>query len=133
MTRTTKKKTGSALAATTDTKERALLCARTLDEMRVKDIAIIEVGGVLQVADYFIIGTGGSPRQLKSTADDLEDLLKEHGVRKLGKEGYGEGKWVLLDFGDVVVHLMLEEMRRFYDLDVLWGDCPQLQWRVQKA
>ncbi len=130
MTRTTKKKAGSALS---DTKERAALCARTLEEMRVKDIAVIEVGGVLQVADYFVIGTGGSSRQLKSAADDLEVLLKEHGVRKLGKEGYGEGRWVLLDFGDVVVHLMLEETRRFYDLDVLWGDCPQLTWRAQKA
>lgn len=130
MTRTTKKTPRRALS---DTKERALLCARALDEMRIKDVNAIEVGGVLQVAEYFVIGTGGAARQLKSTADELEARLKENGVRKLGKEGYGEGKWVLLDFGDVVVHLMLEEARRFYDLDVLWGDCPQLQWRAEKA
>lgn len=129
----TPKAVDAARRALAETEERALACARALHEARVRNITIVQVGAVLQVVDYFVIGTGAAPRQLKSTADAIEDRLKERGVRAFGKEGYGEGRWVLLDFGDVVVHLMLEEARGFYDLDNLWGDCPRLAWTAENA
>ncbi len=127
----TPKAVDAARSALADARERALACARVLHDARMRDISIVQVGAVLQVVDYFVIGTGAAPRQLKSTADALEDRLKERGDRAFGKEGYGEGRWVLIDFADVVVHLMLEEARGFYDLDNLWGDCPRIEWTAE--
>jgi ribosome-associated protein len=106
--------------------ELALLCARLLDERRMRDLAIFDVENVLQIATYFIVATGTSPRHLKRTADFVLEKLKERGLRPAGVEGYDRARWVLFDLGDVVVHLLVEEARRFYNLELLWGDCPRL-------
>ncbi|HNR98573.1 MAG TPA: ribosome silencing factor [Planctomycetota bacterium] len=129
----TPKAADAARSALAEARERALACARVLSDARFRDISVVQVGAVLQVVDYFVIGTGGAPRQLKSAADALEERLGVTGGRVLGKEGYGEGRWVLLDCGDVVVHLMLEEARGYYDLDNLWGDCPRVAWAAESS
>jgi len=114
-------------------KELAVLCARLLDERRVRDLIIYDVGKVLQIADYFVIATGTSPRHLKRTADYVTAKLREAGLRPVGVEGYENARWVLFDYGDVVVHLMVEEARRFYNLELLWGDCPQVGWNENRS
>ena len=113
-------------------KELALLCARLLDERRARDILVFDIRKVLPIADYFVLATGTSARHLKTTADFTVKRLRELGVRPVGTEGYEhQARWVLFDFGDVVVHLMVEEARIFYNLELLWGDCPQIPWKKE--
>lgn len=104
----------------------ARLCAETLDSKKLSDIAVFDVGETLQIADYFVLASGGNFRQIKAACHELEMELRRCDIRPLGIEGYTEGKWVLLDFDVVVVHVFHEEQRRYYDLELLWGDSPKL-------
>ncbi len=101
-------------------------CAALLDEKKVSDLQIYDVGDSVAITNFFVIGTGLNPRHLQSVVDHLERTLKDRGVRRRGIEGYREGKWILFDLGDVVVHLFLAETRGFYDLELLWGDVPRM-------
>ena len=81
------------------------------------------------LTDYFVIASGTNPRQVGAIADELTRTMREGRVRCLGTEGVPEGRWALLDFGDVVVHVFDETTRAFYDLEHLWGDAPRVRWR----
>ncbi len=111
--------------------ELAALCARFLEERKFADIEVIDVAQSLQIADYFVLASGKNSRHLKASADELFQRLREWGVQRRGLEGYREAKWILVDLNEVIVHLFLDEVRRFYDLDNLWGDCPRLDWKAQ--
>jgi ribosome-associated protein len=114
---------------TPDGSERiARLSAQVLDEAKMAGIEIVRVEGALQIADYFVLASGRSARHVKAATDEVMKRLREAGAVRRGLEGYREGKWVLIDFSDVVVHLFVEESRQFYDLEDLWGDCPRLEW-----
>jgi ribosome-associated protein len=104
----------------------ARTCAAILDEKKIEDLEIFDVGSSFTITSYFVIGTGLNSRHIKSVVDHLERYLKERGLKRRGLEGYREGKWVLFDLGDIVVHLFLSEARGFYDLDLLWGDSPRI-------
>lgn len=97
-------------------------CAAILDEKKISDLTILDVGNSLAITNYFVIGTGMNLRHLQSVVDHLERTLKDSGVGRRGLEGYREGKWILMDLGDVVIHLFLAAERSFYDLELLWGD-----------
>jgi len=99
-----------------------------LDEKKLQDITIFEVGDSLQITDYFVIATGLNARHIRTASDHLVRELRQNGVQRAGREGYGDGGWVLVDFDDVVVHLFRAEERRQYDLELLWGDCPRVEW-----
>ncbi len=87
----------------------------------------IDVAELLVITDYFVICTGRNDRQVKTIADEVEDRLRETlGIKPIGREGTDEGKWVLLDFADVVVHVFQPEERDFYRLEKLWSDAPRL-------
>ncbi|TLM98440.1 MAG: ribosome silencing factor [Actinobacteria bacterium] len=87
----------------------------------------INVAELLVVTDYFVIATGSNPLQVRAIADEVEDRLREQGgIKPIGREGLDEGKWVLLDFADLVVHVFQPEERDFYRLEKLWGDAPRL-------
>lgn len=89
---------------------------------------MLDVAETLVITAYFVIATGSSDRQVRSIAESIEDELRETGgVKPIGREGEREGKWVLLDFGDVVVHVFQPEEREFYRLDRLWSDAPRLE------
>lgn len=89
------------------------------------DVLILDVRGKTSYADYFVIASGDSERQVSAMAEHVETKLREdHGIRPFGTEGYERGQWVLLDFGEVVVHLLFQEARAFYDLEGLWTDVP---------
>lgn len=89
------------------------------------DIAILDVRGMTSYADYLVLASGESDRQVTAVADHVEEKLKEQGVRPIGTEGRETGSWVLLDYGEVVVHLFFTEVRAAYDLDGLWADAPR--------
>lgn len=101
------------------------LVVTTLDDMKAQDIKVLDVYGVSDVTDVMVIASGGSSRQVKSMAAAVVEKAKEHKYRPLGVEGEQGGEWVLVDLGDVVVHLMLPEVREFYNLEKLWGDVAQ--------
>jgi len=88
----------------------------------------IDVAELLVVTDYFVICTGRTDRQVKTIADEVEDRIREvAGVKPMGREGADEGRWVLLDFGDVVLHVFQPAERDFYRLEKLWSDAPRLE------
>ena len=93
-----------------------------LDKKFAQDIKIIELGELSPIADYFILATGGSTPQIASLAQVAEEILKSHGLMLKHTEGMRSGKWVLLDFGSVVVHLFDKESREYYNLERIWGD-----------
>jgi len=110
----------------------ALACALACDEKKAEDVAILDVGKLTIICDYFVIATMMSERQAAAIAEDLRMKLKEKGVRMLGSDGLREGRWAVLDFGAVVVHLFLGELRRFYDLESLWAEAPGLRWKTPR-
>jgi ribosome-associated protein len=106
----------------------AVSCARLAADKKAADIAILDIGPLLRLTDYFVIATCTNPRQVRAIADDLVHTLKQQGIRCLGQEGRTDTNWILLDFGDVVVHIFGEEQRRFYDLEGLWADAKRIAW-----
>jgi ribosome-associated protein len=103
-------------------------CAELLDEKKLQDITIFEVGPAIQITEYFVIASGLNARHVQNVSGFLSKSLREDGVSRGGLEGYHEGKWILLDYDSVVVHLFLVENRDYYDLELLWGDCPRVEW-----
>ncbi len=91
-----------------------------------QDTVIINIGKVSSLCDYFIITTASSQRQVKAIADNVEDELEKLGLEPRGKEGQGTQTWVLLDYGDIMVHVFNEENRGFYNLEKLWKDAPYI-------
>ncbi len=90
---------------------------------------VLEVGDVLAIVDHFVITSAPNTRQVRTIAEDVEEKVKEAGgAGPLRIEGLDDLHWVLLDFGDVVVHVFLDETRAFYELERLWGDVPRLDW-----
>jgi len=109
-------------------RELAVTAARVAAENRGRDVIVIDVRQLTPMFDYFVVATGTSRRQIHAMADEIDRVLnKELGSARLGIEGYDRGGWVLLDFGEVVVHLFDESTREYYDLENLWGDAPRVE------
>ncbi len=92
------------------------------DDKRARNTVVMDLRNVSSVTDYFVITSGGSYRQVKGIVDNVIEKGEENGFTLYSKEGYDEGKWVLLDFTDVIVHVFEEEERAFYNLEHLWAD-----------
>ncbi len=88
----------------------------------------MDMGGLSPITDYLVIGTGTSPRQMRTVCDQLEELAEPRGHHKLSRSGDESGQWIVIDFVDVVCHVFSQEGRMFYDLDNLWGDARQLHY-----
>lgn len=114
---------------TLDSKEIAILCARIADAKKAEDILIFDVRKLTSITDFFVICNGFNERQLQSIASEIESQLHSHGIHAVGIEGYTNGRWILMDYVHVVIHLFDREMRHFYDLELLWGDAPKLLWK----
>ncbi len=104
------------------TEELKTLVVAALEDLKGVDIKVLDVQGKTSVTDIMVIAAGTSTRQVKALAYNVVEKVKEHGVRPLGVEGQQESGWVLVDLGDVVVHVMLPEVRDFYNLEKLWGE-----------
>jgi len=103
--------------------------ARSASDDKCNDVVVLDLQGLSSVTDYFLIATGTSDRQLKSTAEHLVKIAKEQGLRPLGYDGYESAHWILVDFGSIVVHLFSPSYRELYDLELLWGDAPKVRWQ----
>lgn len=103
-------------------KEMARITCRALDEKKGEDIKVIDIAGVSVLADYFIIANGSNESQVKAMVDHVEECLHKAGYAVKQREGYGTGSWVLLDFGDIIVHIFDKENRLFYNLERIWRD-----------
>ena len=90
-------------------------------------MAALDVRALSSFADVFVVATGRSDRQVRAIADSIEEATKKAGAGPLGVEGYAEGRWVLMDMGDVVVHVFLDALREYYDLENLWADAPRVK------
>ena len=110
--------------------ERAIAAARVADLNRGRDITIIDLRELTPVFDYFVLITGSSRRQLHSISEEIDQVLrKDFNDRRLGIEGYAESRWILLDFGDVVIHLFDDETRAYYDLEQLWAGAKRVPFQ----
>ncbi|MEO6989834.1 MAG: ribosome silencing factor [Aquihabitans sp.] len=115
---------------TTEDAHWAKTAARAADERSATDIVILEVGPVLALCEYFVIASGANPRQVRAIAEEVESSIGQNGGPKpLRIEGLSDRQWVLLDYGDLVVHVFLEETRAYYDLERLWADVPRVAWQ----
>ncbi len=127
-TRTTrpKRKPGGEASA----EEEALALARRIVELasdkKASDIVLLEVGGLTTLADYFVIASGQSDRQLGAIVDGIIDGVRDEGTKPIGREGSANAHWLLIDYGSVVVHVMAPPERDFYQLERLWADAPLL-------
>lgn len=111
------------------TRQRACWCAQAADENRGRDILVLDLHDLTPLVDFFVLVTGTSRRQLHGVADSIDHVMEERGETRLGIEGYDASRWILLDYGDIVVHVFDQEGRSFYGLEHLWADAPQVAWQ----
>lgn len=110
-------------------KEKAFKIAKFLDNKKALDIKILELKDLTIITDYFIISSAESITQVKALTEYVEEQMKKSGFKPLGIEGFEYAHWVLLDYGDVIVHIFLEETRHYYDLERLWLDAPRIPFQ----
>lgn len=105
--------------------DKVAYCVSLVEEKKAEEVLVLDLRGISSVTDYFLLCHGSSDRQVQAIADHLTEMMKKKGIRALGVEGYPEARWILLDFGDLLIHVFYEETRRFYELERLWGHAPQ--------
>ncbi len=110
-----------------DAREKAVLLSRFALDRKAYDLVVLEVRELTSIADYFIVCSGRSDRQVQSIAQGIEESLRSKGVRPHAVEGVARGQWVLMDFSDVIVHVFYQPVREFYDLEGLWIDAPRVE------
>lgn len=108
-------------------KEAVILSAGLAVEKKAEDLVILEIGKVSFLADYFLLCTGTNTVMVRAICDHLMQEMKEKGIDLIRKEGYREGRWVILDYGFVVIHVFHPQEREFYNLERLWSSAPSLQ------
>jgi ribosome-associated protein len=114
--------------------KRALVAAQTADDNRGRDIVILDLREMTTFFDYFVVVSGTSRRQLHAISEEIDHALEEGmGDRRMGIEGYRESRWILLDYGDVVIHIFEPETRQYYDLENLWGNAKKVPFEPASA
>jgi ribosome-associated protein len=109
----------------------ARLCAKLASDKKATDIVAIDLRKISGFTDFFVLCSASSEPQLKAVLGEIRDKLKvEHGVRPLAVDGFPMSQWVVLDYGDVVIHIFHENKRAFYALEDLWGDAPRLRLKL---
>ena len=103
--------------------ERAMKCAALALDKKALDVKVLEIGGLSSIADFLVLASGRSDKQTQAIADSIRQGLKKFG-KALDIEGVKEGSWIVIDYGDVIVHIFQEEVRRYYNLDELWSAAP---------
>lgn len=109
-----------------DSQARVREAVAAAEDRKAIDLRVLHLEKISDFTDYFLICSGTSERQVQAIADAVQERMREERVRPLHVEGYSRGQWVLLDYGDFVVHIFQEEPRRFYSLERLWGDAPDV-------
>jgi ribosome-associated protein len=109
--------------------EQAKIAARIADDNRAKDILLLDLRSATPLIDFFVIASANSRRQAYAIASEIDQEMKKLGEAKLGMEGAEEGRWILVDYGDFVVHIFSEDARGYYSLEEIWGDAIRVEWR----
>ena len=110
-----------------ETLDKGRFCLSIIKERKALDPVMFDVGGMTSIADYFIITSGNSSRQVQAIARHLTRRMREEGYKSYGIEGEQEGHWVLIDYGDIVIHIFYQPVREFYDLEGLWIEAPRVK------
>ena len=108
--------------------ENACLCARIAADNKARDVIVLDMRGQTPLYDYFVIATGTSRRQIHTVAEETDAAMRALGEKRLSIEGYEASKWVVQDYGDIVVHLFSPEARQYYRLEDLWEDAERVNW-----
>ena len=116
------------MAATHDARELALVAANAAADKKASDVIVLDVSDQLVITDCFVIASAPNERQVGAIVDNVEEKMRDAGTKPVRREGAREGRWVLLDFVDVVVHVQHTEERSFYSLERLWKDCPRIEF-----
>lgn len=111
-------------------KEKTRLCCKIVLDKKAYDLVVLDLKEYTSVTDYFIICSASSTTQVQAIADEITEKLKKNNVVSNGIEGYSNARWVLIDFADLVIHIFHEEARRFYDLERLWGNAPNITLEI---
>lgn len=109
--------------------DRAILSARVAADNKARDVLVLDMRGITPLYDYFVLTTGASRRQIHTVAEEVDAALRQVGDRRLSIEGYEASKWVVQDYGDVVIHVFDQETREYYALEELWADAPRVDWQ----
>ena len=109
----------------------AILAAQAADDKKAENVRIMDMRDTLGITDYFVIASGRNERQVRRIQEAIEERLREEGNKPARREGQRFGRWILLDYVDVVAHGFLTEDRAFYDLERLWGNVPIVEWRTR--
>ena len=107
--------------------QKALHCARAALDKKAGHLKVLDLTKLSGFTDFFVVCSGTSDRQVQAIADAIENEMDSKGHKMISKEGYSDGRWVLLDFGDVVAHVFLDALREYYDLENLWADAPKVK------
>lgn len=114
--------------------ELARCAARAADDLKATDVIVLEVGSLLSIVGYFVIAGASNPRQVRAVVDNVEAKVKsEMGRSPVRTEGVREQQWTLIDYGDVVVHVFLDSVREFYEIERLYMDAPRVDWEPRVA
>jgi ribosome-associated protein len=113
--------------------DKARLCLEIIQERKAIDPVLMEVGRLTSFTDYFLVASGASSRQVQAISQHMARRLREEGFRPFGVEGEQEGHWVLMDYGDVVIHIFYQPVREFYDLEGLWTEAPRVESYEKKS
>lgn len=108
--------------------DRAVLCARVAEDNKARDIVVLDMRSVTPLYDFFVLMTGYSRRQIHNLAEEIDAELRAVGETRLSIEGYEASKWVVQDYGDLVIHVFDPDTRKYYGLEDLWADAPRLDW-----
>jgi ribosome-associated protein len=111
--------------------EKAQICYQAAQAKKAFDMVLVDLRSFSYVTDYFMICSANSTVQVQAIADAIDESLRQEGIYPLGREGYNDAKWVLLDYNDLVIHIFYDETRKFYDLERLWGEAHLI--RIEEA
>jgi|WetSurMetagenome_2_1015567.scaffolds.fasta_scaffold799829_1 ribosome-associated protein len=103
-----------------ETRDKVKMCSKYAEEKKADDVLMLELAGLTDIADYFVLANGTSERHVKTISEHIEASMKIDGIKPFSVEGYNEGRWVIIDYRDVIVHIFLEPLRELYDLESLW-------------
>lgn len=121
------------MTATSRARELLTVAALAADAKQGEDIVALDVSGPLPLTDIFLLVTGRNERNVQAIAGEIEEKMLEAGAKTLRREGRAEGRWILLDFGDIIAHVFHEEDRLYYSLERLWKDCPAIPLELPAA
>jgi ribosome-associated protein len=113
--------------------QRAAVCARVASDNKARDVVVLDMRGITPLYDFFVLATGTSRRQIHTITEEIDDAMRDRGDLRLSVEGYEASKWVVQDYGDVVVHLFTPETREYYGLEDLWADAPRVDWEKEEG